>query len=129
VGGGRGGAGKDLVIHCGGPFQKRSRCEVLEAAIEAKVNYIDVCDDMSFAKLAKGLHAKAKQAGVSAITTTGIYPGVSNLMAAKMLHDVTAVKKTDEDGNPKPALTPVKLEYYYFTAGSGGAGPTILATR
>ena len=25
---------------------------------------------------------------------------------------------------PKPA----KLEYYYFTAGSGGAGPTILST-
>lgn len=28
-------AGKDLVIHCGGPFQKRTRCEVLEAAIDA----------------------------------------------------------------------------------------------
>jgi saccharopine dehydrogenase-like NADP-dependent oxidoreductase len=69
-------AGKDLVIHCGGPFQKRTRCEVLEAAIDAGVDYVDVCDDMKFAQRAKALHDKAKQAGITAITTTGIYPGV-----------------------------------------------------
>ena len=65
------------MIHCGGPFQKRTRCEVLEAAIDAGVNYVDVCDDMKFAQRAKALHDKAKQAGVTALTTTGIYPGVS----------------------------------------------------
>jgi saccharopine dehydrogenase-like NADP-dependent oxidoreductase len=68
--------GADLVIHCAGPFQKRATCEVLEAAILAKVPYIDVCDDMAFAKKAKKLHERAKAAGVPAITTTGIYPGM-----------------------------------------------------
>mmetsp|Transcript_29014 Transcript_29014/g.55656 ORF Transcript_29014/g.55656 Transcript_29014/m.55656 type:complete len:443 (-) Transcript_29014:230-1558(-) len=119
--------GMDLVVHCGGPFQRRTRCEVLEAAIEAKVDYIDVCDDTDFSKMAKGLHDKAKEAGISAITTTGIYPGVSNLMAAEMLKTATEPKSEGADDEmvmPKP----LKLEYSYFTAGSGGAGPTILTT-
>jgi len=120
----------DLVIHCAGPFQKRATCEVLEAAILAKVPYIDVCDDMAFAKKAKKLHERAKAAGVPAITTTGIYPGVSNIMAAQMIavHQAAARKSTNEDGTPIPIPQPKKLSYHYFTAGSGGAGPTILST-
>lgn len=122
--------GADLVINCAGPFQKRESCQVLEAAIDAKVPYIDVCDDMAFARRAKTLHEKAKAAGVAAVTTTGIYPGLSNVMAAEMIAvaQAAAADRTDEDGTPKPIPKPTKLSYNYFTAGSGGAGPTILST-
>lgn len=34
--------GADLVIHAAGPFQRRSDCNVLEAAIAAGVPYLDV---------------------------------------------------------------------------------------
>ena len=34
--------GADLVIHAAGPFQRRSDCSVLEAAIAAGVPYLDV---------------------------------------------------------------------------------------
>ncbi|CAI5507856.1 unnamed protein product, partial [Closterium sp. Naga37s-1] len=40
--------------------------------------YVDVCDDVAFAGNARSLHGAAVAAGVPAITTAGIYPGVSN---------------------------------------------------
>lgn len=38
----------DLVIHAAGPFQQSERCHVLEAALEAKTPYLDVCDDATY---------------------------------------------------------------------------------
>ena len=35
--------------------------------------------------LVQGYHEEARSAGVPAITTAGIYPGISNLMAAHMI--------------------------------------------
>lgn len=40
--------------------------------------YVDVCDDMSYALRAKSFKNKAVAANIPAITTGGIYPGVSN---------------------------------------------------
>lgn len=39
----------DLVIHAAGPFQRTEGCPVLEAAIDTKTNYMDVCDDPDYA--------------------------------------------------------------------------------
>ncbi|KAG0557205.1 hypothetical protein KC19_11G110300 [Ceratodon purpureus] len=105
--------GVDLVVHAAGPFQRRPECAVLEAAIDTKTPYIDVCDDQDYSVRAKAYHDKAVAAQIPAITTAGIYPGVSNIMAAELVR---------LNGNPK------RIRYSYYTAGSGGAGPTILAT-
>lgn len=123
--------GADLVIHAAGPFQRRADCNVLEAAIAAGVPYLDVCDDTEFSQRAKGLSAKAAAAGVPAITSAGIYPGVSNVMAAHMI--AIARKEYAEDWSflPQPAagaVQPKRVLYSYYTAGTGGAGPTILET-
>ncbi|XBH90999.1 hypothetical protein VPH35_082509 [Triticum aestivum] len=107
----------DLVVHTAGPFQREAECAVLRAAISTKTAYIDVCDDMDYSWRAKAFHEEAKAQGVPAITTAGIYPGVSNVMAAEL---VSAARS--EDGEPE------RLRFFYYTAGSGGAGPTILAT-
>ncbi|KAE8820515.1 hypothetical protein D1007_01255 [Hordeum vulgare] len=107
----------DLVVHTAGPFQREAECTVLRAAISTKTAYIDVCDDMDYSWRAKAFHEEAKAQGVPAITTAGIYPGVSNVMAAEL---VDAARS--EDGEPE------RLRFFYYTAGSGGAGPTILAT-
>lgn len=112
--------GVDLVVHAAGPFQREEKCTVLEAAISSKTAYIDVCDDRSYSCLAKSLHEKAVAARVPAITTAGIYPGVSNLMAAELVRLARTSKETPSE--------PERLRFSYFTAGSGGAGPTILAT-
>ena len=55
---------------------------MLEAAIAARVAYMDVCDDADYSQRARGYHQRAVDAGVPAITTAGIYPGVSNVRSA-----------------------------------------------
>lgn len=123
--------GADLVIHTAGPFQRRQDCAVLEACIAVGVPYLDVCDDTAYSQRAKALHGKAAAAGVPAITTGGIYPGVSNVMAAHMI-SMARKEYTDDfkyvDQAPVDAPQPTRVLYSYFTAGSGGAGPTILNT-
>ncbi|KAA8549813.1 hypothetical protein F0562_001497 [Nyssa sinensis] len=108
----------DLVVHTAGPFQQAEKCAVLEAAIETKTAYLDVCDDTSYAWRAKSYKNKALEANIPAITTGGIYPGVSNVMAAELVR----AARSESKGMPQ------RLRFYYYTAGSGGAGPTILAT-
>ena len=39
-------AGKDLVVHAAGPFQRRRDTTALAACIAAGTRYMDVCDDM-----------------------------------------------------------------------------------
>ncbi|KAL6870647.1 hypothetical protein ACP4OV_014495 [Aristida adscensionis] len=101
--------GADLVVHAAGPFQREEKCAVLEAAISTKTAYIDVCDDMDYSWRAKSFHEQAKAAGIPAITTAGIYPGV---MAAELVH----AARSQNAGEPERLSS------------SGGAGPTILAT-
>ncbi|KAM7502501.1 hypothetical protein LguiB_001405 [Lonicera macranthoides] len=108
----------DLVVHAAGPFQQLEKCSVLEAAIRTKTAYLDVCDDTSYASRAKAYMDKALAANIPAITTGGIYPGVSNVMAAELVR----AARSESEGEPE------RLRFYYYTAGSGGAGPTILTT-
>jgi hypothetical protein len=68
---------------------------------------------------AKTLASRAAEAGVRAITSAGLYPGVSNVMAS---HLVAANR-----GESTPPTLDL-LRYSYYTAGSGGAGRTILET-
>ncbi|KAL5719804.1 hypothetical protein ACHQM5_012542 [Ranunculus cassubicifolius] len=108
----------DLVVHAAGPFQHAEKCTVLEAAISTKTAYMDVCDDADYSIQAKSFHEKAVAANIPAITTAGIYPGVSNVMAAELVRSA----RDENIGEPQ------RLRFSYYTAGTGGVGPTILAT-
>ncbi|KAF8656721.1 hypothetical protein HU200_060512 [Digitaria exilis] len=110
--------GVDLVVHAAGPFQREDKCTVLEAAISTKTAYIDVCDGVEYSWRAKGLHEQAKASGVPAIITAGICPGVSNVMAAELVLAAISEK----------ACKPERLSFFYYIAGSGGVGPTTLAS-
>jgi short subunit dehydrogenase-like uncharacterized protein len=110
--------GAALVVHAAGPFQQRQSCDVLEAAIAAGVPaYLDVCDDTEYARRCKALHERCQASGTRAITCAGIFPGVSSVMALCMA-------RANEEAHGVAS----KLTYSYYTAGTGGAGPTILAT-
>ncbi|KAL5566684.1 hypothetical protein UlMin_029848 [Ulmus minor] len=108
----------DLVVHVAGPFQQTENCPVLEAALKTKTAYVDVCDDMNHAFRAKSFNDKAVAANVPAIITGGICPGVSNVMAAELVRAATSESK----GKPE------RLRFFYYAAGTGGAGPTTLVT-
>ncbi|QIK58165.1 hypothetical protein G7059_10075 [Erysipelothrix sp. HDW6A] len=70
----------DVVLNCVGPFTKFG-VPILEAIIEAGVNYVDVCDDHDAAEDLLRLDQKAKDAGISALICMGTTPGISNVQA------------------------------------------------
>ncbi|WP_088891536.1 saccharopine dehydrogenase family protein [Leptolyngbya ohadii] len=105
-------AGKDLVIHCAGPFRYRDAI-TLKTCIAEGVNYLDVSDDRSFTQRALSLCESAQQAGVTAVINSGVFPGISNSMVRQ------GVEQLDE------AET---IHLSYVVSGSGGAGVTVMRT-
>lgn len=73
--------GKDIVVNCAGPFYKTA-VAVAKAAVEAKVNYIDICDDYEAAQIlfASDIDAAAKAAGITVLTGMGSDPGTNNVL-------------------------------------------------
>jgi short subunit dehydrogenase-like uncharacterized protein len=75
-------AGADLVLNCAGPFF-RLGVPALEAAIEARTSYLDICDDPEPTLAMLALDERARRAGIFAVIGMGASPGVSNLLAAR----------------------------------------------
>jgi len=109
----------DLVVNTAGPFQGKSTKVniLLGKCIDSRIPYIDVCDDFGTAKKAKSdFHQQAADANIPVILSTGCWPGVSSLMAKVLLNEL------GDDVDPAK----VKCRFNFFTAGSGGAGVTLL---
>lgn len=102
----------DLVIHCAGPFLYRD-AKVLRTCIECGVNYLDVSDSPEFTRKALAYDELAKEAGVTAIINSGIFPGISNSMVRQ------GVEQLD---------TADRIHLSYAVSGSGGAGLTVMRT-
>ena len=71
----------DVVINCAGPFYKTA-VAVARVAVEAKVNYIDICDDYEAAEIlfASDIDKAAKDAGITVLTGMGSDPGTNNVL-------------------------------------------------
>jgi lysine 6-dehydrogenase len=71
----------DVVINCAGPFYKTA-VAVARAAVEAKVNYIDICDDYEATDVlfASDIDKAAKEAGITVLTGMGSDPGTNNVI-------------------------------------------------
>ena len=102
----------NLVIHCAGPFHHRDT-NVLKNCIEAGINYVDISDYRGFTRKALEYSEAAKQAGVTAIINTGIFPGISNSLVRQ------SVEQFDK---------PEEIHLSYVVGGSGGAGVTVMRT-
>lgn len=72
----------DLLMNCVGPFF-RFGVPVLEAAIEAGIDYLDICDDPEPTKAMHELHDRAKEAKITAIIGLGASPGITSMLAAR----------------------------------------------
>ncbi len=73
-------ADADLVVSCAGPFYRYGP-PTLQAAIDAGVDFLDVCDDLEPTRRMLALDGAARAAGVRAVVGMGNSPGVSNLLA------------------------------------------------
>ena len=71
----------DVVINCAGPFYKTA-VAVAKAAVEAKVNYIDICDDYEATEIlfASNIDKAAKDADIIVLTGMGSDPGTNNVL-------------------------------------------------
>ncbi|MGG6294885.1 saccharopine dehydrogenase family protein [Leptolyngbya sp. AN02str] len=105
-------ASSDLVIHCAGPFFYQEPV-VLETCIQLGVTYVDVSDTVPFVRRAQALHEVAVERQVTAVLSTGVFPGISNSLAKLCLESLD-----DRD----------ELHLSYIVGGSGGAGIGVLRT-
>jgi lysine 6-dehydrogenase len=73
--------GADVVVNCAGPFYKTA-VAVARAAIDAKVNYIDICDDYEATDIlfASDINDAARKAGITVLTGMGSDPGTNNVI-------------------------------------------------
>ena len=71
----------DVVINTAGPFYKTA-VPVAKAAVAAKVNYIDICDDYEGTEILfnSEIDQLAKGAGITVLTGMGSDPGTNNVL-------------------------------------------------
>jgi hypothetical protein len=122
-----------LVVNTAGPFQGRRNPTLLSSCIDLHIPYVDVCDEWELALTSKvEYHTKAIDAGIPCIVSCGIWPGVSALMAAEGVSQLTTkfaegdIEK-GEGGRGNNHMEVESIDYSFFTAGTGNAGPTIVS--
>ncbi|MGI6614472.1 MAG: saccharopine dehydrogenase family protein [Dethiobacteria bacterium] len=85
--------GHDVAAGALGPFYRFER-PIIEAALEAGVDYVSICDDHDAAEAALELDGAAMEKGRRILTGLGWTPGITNIFARKgydELEDVEAI--------------------------------------
>jgi hypothetical protein len=117
-----------IVVNTAGPFQGRRSPTLLSCCIDMSIHYVDVCDEWELAEASRTkLHRGAIEAGSTCVICCGIWPGVSALMAAEGVSQLVS-RLDDDDGDGDDGDVVVEsVDYSFFTAGTGNAGPTIVS--
>jgi len=96
--------GSAVVLNCVGPFYKYGPT-ILKTVIDARINYVDICDDFDATEKLLAMDDKAKKAGISALIGMGSSPGVANVLvrfcADSLLDQVEAVDIYHAHGGEK----------------------------
>ena len=83
--------GCDVVLNCVGPFYNTVK-PILQAVLEERIDYVDVCDDVDVTLEILDMHEAVKQQGLRVLLGMGNSPGVTNMLgklAAELLLDET----------------------------------------
>lgn len=79
--------GYDVAASALGPFYKYE-AKVAQAAVEAGLDYVSICDDYDAAQAVFALDAEAREKDVTVLTGLGWTPGLSNVLARKGAADL-----------------------------------------
>lgn len=82
----------DVVAGCVGPFY-RFEVPQAEAALEAGVPYLSLCDDFDAVEKIFQLHERARTRGVLLLSGLGWTPGLSNIVARKLSEGMDRVSR------------------------------------
>lgn len=85
-------ANSDIVLSAVGPYFKFGRM-VIESAITAGTDIVDICDDYDAVQEILSLHDKATAKGVTVLTGMGWTPGLSNLLALKAINTLDSANE------------------------------------
>jgi lysine 6-dehydrogenase len=110
--------GADVAISTVGPFYKYA-AGVIRAAIEARVNFIDIDDDFDATKESLDLDGDARKAGVAAIIGMGASPGVTNLIAklgASRLDSTDDIRLYWGESAIDPTGSAALMHWFHITA-------------
>lgn len=86
--------GADLVVNGAGPYMKTAEV-VMEACLEAGVNYLDFDDDTESTIAGLNFDERARNAGVSVLIGCGASPGWSNVIATDLVSMLDSVESID----------------------------------
>jgi saccharopine dehydrogenase-like NADP-dependent oxidoreductase len=84
--------GVDVVVNCIGPNYKYE-VPIARAAIQAKVNLVDINDDYETTCQMLALDEKARDAGITVILGMGASPGVNNILVRAAVDQLDSVEK------------------------------------
>jgi len=82
----------NLIVNTVGPFSKYGIL-VMNATIESKVNYIDICDDIEPTVEALQLNQFAEDAGIFLLLSMGWFPGMSNLRTMALSREMDEIEE------------------------------------
>jgi saccharopine dehydrogenase-like NADP-dependent oxidoreductase len=82
----------DLIVNTIGPFSSYG-ISIMKTAIESKINYIDICDDIVPTVEALRLDKSAKDSNVFLLLSMGWFPGTSNLRAKELADQMSEVEE------------------------------------
>jgi short subunit dehydrogenase-like uncharacterized protein len=87
-------AGTAAVLHCAGPFLDTG-APVLEAALRARIHYLDVAAEQQAVIDTLACDAEAKAAGVTVLPAMAFYGGLADLLASAALDGATDADAVD----------------------------------
>ena len=111
--------GADVAVGCIGPFYHFAP-KMARAAVRARVNYVDICDDWGPIEEMFGLDAEARNAGITLLCGMGWTPGITNVMAragANELDEVNDIKIYWAGGAEDAAGLAVVMHVFYAVTG------------
>ena len=83
-----------LVVNMAGPYYKTG-FTILDAAIETKTDYLDICDDADITLPMLERDDRAKEAGISALIGMGSSPGTTNILIRSAVDHLGPVDDVD----------------------------------
>lgn len=106
----------NVVVNIVGPYY-RYGVKVIEAALKAKANYVDLCDDTDPYVEALKLDQKAKEAGVTVLMGFGGGPGLTNMLAAHCADKLDSVEEIAINfaGTPLRVFSPGLVGRHYHS--------------
>jgi hypothetical protein len=112
-------AGAAAVINCAGPFVDTA-LPVVDAALRAKIPYLDVTAEQAAVKLLDTRDAQARKANVVVLPASAFYGGLADLLAASIV---------DESRTVDEIMVAVALDSWHPTQGTRITGQRNTARR